>query len=271
MMTVDETAVDETALAQAEIDLNCDAGESFGPWPMGDDERLIPLMTSVSIACGAHAGDPLVMRRTLALAARHSVAAGAHPGYPDLQGFGRRALALAPDEVEAWLLAQIGALAGVARAVGVALRHVKPHGALYNAAADDEALAGTVARAVRTFDPSLVLVARAGSLQVEVARGLGLRVAEEAFADRGYDAQGRLLPRGAAAALLADPALAAERAVALLRTGRLAAADGTPLRLRADTLCIHSDTPGAVPIAYAVRDALMAAGARLRPLHALAR
>ena len=265
-----DTAAEPT-LALGAIDLNCDAGESFGPWPMGDDKHLIPLMTSVSIACGAHAGDPPVMRRTLALAARHGVAVGAHPGYPDLQGFGRRALALPPDEVEAWLLAQIGALAGVARAAGVALRHVKPHGALYNAAADDEALAAAVARAVRAFDPALALVARAGSLQVEVARGLGLRVAEEAFADRGYDARGRLLPRADPAALIADPARAAERAVTLLRAGRLAAGDGTPLTLRADTLCIHSDTPGAAPIAAAVRNALIDAGVRLRPLHELAR
>lgn len=255
------------------IDLNCDAGEAFGPWPMGDDDALIPLMTSVNIACGAHAGDPLVMRRTVALAARHSVAVGAHPGYPDLQGFGRRALALAPGEVEAWVLAQMGALAGVARAAGVALQHVKPHGALYNTAADDPALAEAIARAVQSFDPALVLVARARSLQVEVARSLGLRVAEEAFADRGYDAHGRLLARGAPGALLTDTDTdaAAARAVRLVREGGLPAADGTWLALRPQTLCIHSDTPGAAKTAAAVRAALVDAGVRLRPLVELAR
>src|SRR5690242_14843910 len=152
-----------------EIDLNCDAGESFGHWPMGDDTALIPLMTSVNIACGAHAGDPLVMRRTLLLAKEHHVAVGAHPGYPDLLGFGRRVMPLSPDEVEAWTLAQLGALDAMARGVGIPLRHVKPHGALYNGAADDEALAGAIVRAVRAFDPALALVARAGSAMVVVA------------------------------------------------------------------------------------------------------
>src|SRR5215472_2546722 len=140
----------------AAIDLNCDAGESFGPWRMGDDEALIPLVTSVNIACGAHAGDPLVMRRTVELAVRHGVAVGAHPGYPDLQGFGRRALALSPGEVEASVLAQIGALAAIAHAAGATLQHVKAHGALYNAASDDPALAAAIARAVRAYDANLV-------------------------------------------------------------------------------------------------------------------
>lgn len=258
---------EEQALA---IDLNCDAGEAFGPWPMGDDEALIPLVTSVSIACGAHAGDPLVMRRTIELAARHGVSVGAHPGYPDLQGFGRRAMDMRPDEVEAWLLAQIGALAGVARAVGVRLRHVKPHGALYNAAADDEALAAAVAAAVHAYDPDLVLVARAGSVQASVGRTVGLRVAEEAFADRGYDARGRLLPRGAEGALVSDSAAAATRAVAMVREGGVRAGDGSWLTLRPHTLCIHSDTPGAATVAAAVRQALLDAGIRLRPLGTLA-
>jgi UPF0271 protein len=255
----------------ARVDLNCDAGEAFGPWRMGNDDALIPLMTSVNVACGAHAGDPLVMRRTIELAAQADVAVGAHPGYPDLQGFGRRALPLGPHEVEQWLLAQIGALAGVARAVGVRLRHVKPHGALYNAAADDPPLAEVIARAVRAYDPELVLVARAGSAQVAAGRAAGLRVAEEAFADRGYDAWGRLLARGTPGALLADAEEAAERALALVRDGGARLADGAWLPLRADTLCVHSDTPGAVAIAQAVRARLLAAGVQLRPLGELAR
>ncbi len=257
-------------LAIPALDLNCDAGEAYGPWPMGDDAALIPLVTSVNIACGAHAGDPLVMRRTLELAKRHAVSAGAHPGYPDLHGFGRRVLPMTPGEVESWMLAQIGALAGVARAVGVPLRHVKPHGALYNVAADDPALAEAIARAVRSFDPQLVLVARAGSVQVAISRAAGLRVAEEAFADRGYDAQGRLLPRGTPGALIAGPEQAATRASELARTGEMATGEGSRLGLHPTTLCVHSDTPGASAIAVAVREALLGAGVRLRPLYELA-
>jgi UPF0271 protein len=253
-----------------EIDLNCDAGESFGHWPMGDDEKLIPLMTSVNIACGAHAGDPLVMRRTLLLAKEHHVAVGAHPGYPDLHGFGRRVIPLSPDEVEAWTLAQLGALDAMARSVGVDLRHVKPHGALYNTAADDETQAAAVVKAVCTFSPDLTLVARAGSRMVTVAREAGLRVAEEAFIDRGYDSAGRLLRRSHLDALVSDPQAAADRAMTLLQTGTLAAADGAILRIHPQTLCVHSDTSGAAAIASVVRAALNTAGIALRPLHELA-
>ena len=252
------------------LDLNCDAGESFGPWPLGDDAALIPLMTSVNIACGAHAGDPVVMRRTVEFAVQHGVGIGAHPGYPDLPGFGRRALAVTPSEVEAWVLAQIGALFGIVRAAGAALQHVKPHGALYNAAADDPALATAIAHAVRAFDPDLILVARASSLQARVGRDLGLRVAEEAFMDRGYDAAGRLLPRVHPAALISNPQAAAARAVSLIRDGELAAADGTWLSLRPHTLCVHSDTAGAATLAQHVRTALVESGVRLRPLRDLA-
>jgi 5-oxoprolinase (ATP-hydrolysing) subunit A len=248
------------------VDLNCDAGEAFGPWPMGEDNALVPLMTSVNIACGAHAGDPIVMRRTVDLAVQHGVAIGAHPGYPDLQGFGRRAIALAPSEVEAWVLAQIGTLFGIARAAAASLQHVKPHGALYNAAADDPLLAAVIAQAVRSFDPDLVLVARANSLQVKVGREIGLRVAEEAFIDRGYDADGHLLPRDHPAALITDPQVAAARAVHLIQNGGLFAVDGTWLSMRPLTLCVHSDTPGAAAMAESVRAALTESGAQIRPL-----
>jgi len=256
--------------AAPEIDPNCDAGESFGQWPMGDDAALIPLMTSVNIACGAHAGDPLVMRRTLLLARQHNVAVGAHPGYPDLHGFGRRVLPLSPDEVEAWTLAQLGALDAMARGVGVALRHVKPHGALYNTAADDEDQAAAVVKAMCAFNPELALVARAGSRMVAVAHEAGLRVAEEAFIDRGYDSTGRLLPRSHPNALVHDPHAAAERAVTLLQMGTLTATDSATLRIHPETLCVHSDTRGAAAIASAVRAALKTAGIAFRPLHELA-
>ena len=248
------------------IDLNCDAGEAFGPWPMGDDETLIPLMTSVNIACGAHAGDPLVMRRTVELAVRHGVAIGAHPGYPDLQGFGRRALALNPSEVEAWVLVQIGALLGIAKAAGASLQHVKPHGALYNAAADDPALAAAIARAVQALDPRLIVIARAASVQVKVSQEYGLRVGEEAFIDRSYDAKGRLLSRDQPGALITDPRIAAARAIELTRDRGIHAADGTWLELRAQTLCIHSDTPGATKLARKLRETLTQTGVQFRPL-----
>jgi 5-oxoprolinase (ATP-hydrolysing) subunit A len=254
----------------AAIDLNCDAGESFGPWRMGDDEALIPLVTSVNIACGVHAGDPLVMRRTVELARRSGVAIGAHPGYPDLQGFGRRALALSPDEVEAWILAQIGALSGVTRAAGVAVEHVKAHGALYNQASDNPLLAAAVARAVRAFDPHLILIARSGSLQSNIARELGLTVAEEVFIDRGYDREGRLLPRHEEGSVITDPDAVSGRAAELTLRHGLHAADGTWLDLRADTLCIHSDTPGAHILAERLRVALTELGTELLPVGRLA-
>jgi UPF0271 protein len=259
-----------SAKAAAAIDLNCDAGESFGPWRMGDDEALIPLVTSVSVACGAHAGDPVVMRRTVELARLCGVAVGAHPSYPDLQGFGRRALALTPDEVEAWILAQIGALSGVTRAAGVALEHVKVHGALYNQASDDPLLAAAVARAVRAFDPHLILIARSGSLQSNIARDLGLAVAEEVFIDRGYDREGRLLPRHEEGSVNTDPDAVSERAAELILRHGLHAADGTWLDLQADTLCIHSDTPGAHLLAERLRVALTELGTELLAVGRLA-
>jgi len=246
------------------IDLNCDAGESFGAWQMGEDATLIPLMTSVNIACGAHAGDPVVMYRTIALARQQGVAIGAHPSYPDLLGFGRRVMPLSAHEIQVWLLAQLGALAGVARSLGVTVQHVKPHGALYNVAADDAAVAEAIAKAVYAFDPDLILVARAGSQQVEISRSLNVCVAEEAFIDRGYDAQGRLLPRGTAGAQIHDPVVAAERGVALAQGQPIMAQDETPRSWHADTLCIHSDTSGATALATALRAALDAAGVQVR-------
>jgi UPF0271 protein len=258
--------LDRPSLSVPVIDLNCDAGESFGPWPMGNDEALIPLMTSVNIACGAHAGDPVVMRRTVELAARHGVAIGAHPGYPDLQGFGRRALTLSPGEVEVWVQAQVGALSGIARAAGVVLQHVKPHGALYNTAADDPAVAEAIARAVHTLDPQLMLIVRAGSIQAAISREMGLTVAEEAFVDRGYNSAGHLIPRNQTNALIASPATAAERALLLLQQGGLHAEDGTWVAIRAHTLCIHGDTPHAAEFAQTLRHLLLQQGVAVQPL-----
>jgi UPF0271 protein len=248
------------------IDLNADVGESFGAWRSGNDEDLVPLVTSVNVACGFHAGDPLVIESTVRLAASAGVAVGAHPGYPDLQGFGRRSIALPPAELEAVVLYQVAALAGIARALDTELRHVKPHGALYNEAARDRAVARPIVRAVRRLSPDLVFVGLAGSVMVEVAREEGLRVAEEAFADRGYRADGSLVPRDQPGALVLAVDDAAAQAVAIARDGKVMTVDGGWRSVRADTICLHGDTPGAPERARAVRAALSGAGVDVRSL-----
>jgi 5-oxoprolinase (ATP-hydrolysing) subunit A len=241
------------------IDLNADVGESFGPWPMGADETLVPLVSSVNIACGAHAGDAATILRTAALAVRHGVAIGAHPGYPDLAGFGRRDLDLTADELLATVIVQVGAVIAGARVAGAAVRHVKPHGAMYNRSARDPAMAETIARAIRDLDPELVLVGLAGSASIYAARAVGLRVAEEAFADRAYEPDGSLRSRRLDGALL-RPAEAAAQAVSIARDGRVTATDRSVIAVRADTICIHGDSPDAAETAIAVRAALAEAG-----------
>lgn len=242
------------------IDLNCDCGESFGPWRLGDDDAVLRHVTSANIACGAHAGDPETMRRTLRLCRELGVAAGAHPGYPDLQGFGRRPLPLTPAEVENSVLAQIGALHAIARAEGVVLRHVKPHGALYNAAALDRALAAAIARAVAAFDQELILVGLAGSELVAAGAAAGLRVAREAFADRGYAADGTLLPRATPGALIEQRDANLAQALRIVRDGHVLGPGGVRVPVAADTLCVHGDTPGAAERAAHLRAGLEAAG-----------
>ena len=248
------------------IDLNADVGESLGPWPMGDDQALIPLVTSVNIACGFHAGDPRTIERTVALAVASGAAIGAHPGYPDLAGFGRRDLAMAPDDLEAAIIYQVGAVAAFARAAGAELRHVKAHGALYNRAAVDPETAAAVARAVRRCSADLVLVGLAGSVMLRAGLDAGLRVAAEAFPDRAYESDGTLRSRALPGAVLTDSAAIAERAVAMVRDGVVVAMDGSSVLLRAETICLHGDTPGAANHARAVRAALMAAGIEVRSL-----
>jgi len=242
------------------IDLNADVGESFGTWSLGEDEALIPHVTSVNVACGAHAGDPRTIDRTIALAVEHGVAVGAHPGYPDLAGFGRRAMDLSPDEIEGSVLYQVAAVSGFARAHGTALRHVKAHGALYNRAARDEAAAAAIARAVRRLDPTLALVGLAGSALLTAGREAGLAVLAEAFADRAYEPDGSLRGRHHPDALLDDPEATARQAVRIACEGRVTAVDGSDLAVAADTLCVHGDAPGAAARAAAVRQALATAG-----------
>jgi UPF0271 protein len=248
------------------VDLNADVGESLGPWPMGEDEALIPLVTSVNIACGAHAGDPLTMRHTVRTAIAAGVALGAHPGYPDLPGFGRRDLAMAPDELEASVLYQVAALAGVARAEGGTVRHVKPHGAMYSMAARDLAVARPIARAIAGLDPGLRLVGPPGSALEAAGREAGLTVTTEGFVDRAYEADGSLRSRRLPGALHADPAMAAAQAVSIAVDRAVTAFDGSRLSLAVDSLCLHGDTPGAVDIARAVRDALARAGVLVAPV-----
>lgn len=250
------------------IDLNADVGESFGAYVLGQDSSLVPVLTSVNVACGFHAGDPGIMRETVALARQHGVAVGAHPGFPDLAGFGRRQMRLSPREVEDLVVYQIGALAAIAAAQGVELQHVKPHGALYNMAATDAELAGAIARAVALVDRSLVLVGLSGSALVRAGSDAGVRTAAEVFADRGYQPDGTLVPRSHAGAVLHDDEAVAARAVAMVRDGAVVAADGSRLNLRADTMCVHGDTPGAAALARRIRAALEDAGVRVQPLRA---
>ncbi|GBD28687.1 hypothetical protein HRbin31_00708 [bacterium HR31] len=248
------------------VDLNCDLGESFGPYRLGNDEAVLAYVTSANVACGMHAGDPMVMRKTVQLCRERGVAVGAHPGYPDLWGFGRRALPMTPDEVYAFLLAQVGALEAVARAEGVRLQHVKPHGALYNVAARDEATAAAVAEAVRRAWPEAILVVLSGSTSERVARGLGVRVAREAFCDRGYRRDGSLVPRDQPGAVLVEPFEVASRAVRIAHGEPIETVDGGEVVVEAETLCIHGDTPGAAELAAAVRAALEEAHVRVRPM-----
>ena len=248
------------------VDLNCDMGESFGRYRIGADEALMPFITSANIACGYHAGDPLVMARTVRLAIEHGVGVGAHPGFPDLMGFGRRQMQLAPEEIENYILYQIGALAAFARAAGVELAHVKPHGALYNMAAKDAELARAIVRGIECFSKELIVVCLAGSAMVEAAEEAGLRVAREGFADRAYNPDGTLRSRRLPGALIEDPKVAAERAIRMVRDGVVVAHTGEEILLRVDTICVHGDTPTAVEIAKTIRRELEAARIDVVPM-----
>ena len=250
------------------IDINCDMGESFGPWKMGADAQVMPHITSANIACGAHAGDPSVMRQTLRLARQAGVAAGAHPGFADRQGFGRREMQVDPVEIEDSLLAQIGALAAIAHAEGTTLQHVKAHGALYNMAARDATRAAAIARAIKSFDASLVMFGLPGSPLLDAGRAEGLRVAAEGFADRSYEPDGTLTPRSRPGAVVHDVEAVAARAVRMVRDGVVLTADGREIELRVQTICVHGDTPGAAQLVSRIAEALRASGARIEPVGA---
>lgn len=236
------------------IDLNCDMGESYGRWSLGADEAIMPFITSASIACGYHAGDPHVMRNTVALALRHGVAIGAHPSLPDLMGFGRRPMAVTPQELKDLLCYQIGALREFCQVAGTDLQHVKPHGALYPMAEEDEALAKAIGEAARESGPDLILLTLGTGRYDAACRKLGIRVASEGFADRAYNPDGTLVSRKLPGSLITDPAVAADQAVRLAKEGKF------------QTLCCHGDTPGADKIVRAVRERLEKAGIEVRPL-----
>ena len=250
------------------IDLNADIGESFSVYVLGQDDALLRQVTSANVACGFHAGDPGTMARTVEAAVARGVGVGAHPGLPDLAGFGRRAMAVTPDEVRDLVTYQIGALTGFARRHGQRLQHVKPHGALYTLAEADMDVAQAIAESVAAFDRALILVGLSGGRLVAAGTASGLRVAHEVFADRAYQTDGTLTPRSQPGAVLHDLTEVAERVVRLAQTGMIMAGDGTVLTLKADTICLHGDTPDAPALAAAIRAALGAAGVDVRRLDA---
>jgi UPF0271 protein len=238
------------------IDLNADLGESFGRWSLGNDLEVMRSITSANIACGFHAGDPRVMRETVRLAKAAGVAIGAHPGFPDLVGFGRRNMSASAAEVEDFVIYQVAALAGIAAAEGVQLQHVKAHGALYNMAVRDRGLADAIARGVRAFDRGLILFGLPGTELLHAGEAAGLKIAAEGFADRAYESDGSLTPRDRAGAVIHDPDEVVRRAVRMARDGLVTASNGQDLAMRVDTICTHGDTAGSHELTRRIRHAL---------------
>jgi UPF0271 protein len=247
------------------IDLNADLGESYGRWVLGDDEAMLDVVTSANIACGFHAGDPAVLLSACRMAAKRGVAIGAQVGYRDLPGFGRRFIDVDPAELTAEVVYQIAALDGLARAAGTRVRYVKPHGALYNAVVTHEAQAGAVVEGIRLAGQDLAVLGLPGSILLQAAGEAGLPTVAEAFADRGYTPAGTLVPRSAPGAVLHDPEEVAARVVRLAVSGTVRAVDGSEVSVTAQSVCVHGDSPGAVGMATAVREALSAAGVRVAP------
>ncbi|MDK3074489.1 5-oxoprolinase subunit PxpA [Sedimentitalea sp. JM2-8] len=248
-----------------QIDLNSDLGEGYGPWAMGDDRAMLDLVTSANVACGGHASDPDTMFETLTLAAERGVVIGAHPGYPDRTGFGRRVIPMAPAEISRMVAAQVGALQALAALARAQVRYVKPHGALGNLAADDRPVADAIVDAVRVLPGELAILAISGSELELAGRDAGLRVYSEVFADRAYLPNGRLVPRSREGAVLHDPEAISERLIRFLATGNMPLPDGGGIALAADSICVHGDTPGAVDMARRIRERLAGAGILLKP------
>ena len=246
------------------IDLNSDLGESFGPWKMGDDEAILQVVTSANVACGGHASDPETMFRTLEIARDRGVVVGAHPGFADREGFGRRLIPMTPGEIERLIATQTGALMGAAALAGVPVRYIKAHGALANHCADDRAAAAAVARAAKAFGPDMAVLAISGTELELAAREAGVPVYSEIFADRGYLSTGRLVPRSRPDAMIHDPQEAADRLVSYLETGLMPVVDGAPIKLDAHSICVHGDGPSAIAMAEHIRETLSACGVILK-------
>lgn len=249
------------------IDLNSDVGESFGAFEKGCDRSVLESVNSANIACGFHAGDPGVMKRTMSLCKQMGVTPGAHPGYPDMQGFGRRDMSASTEEIEGYVLYQLGALDAFARAEGLKLRHVKPHGALYNRAAKDEAAALAIIRALLAYDKDLILVGLANSPMLDLGKRAGLKVAAEGFADRAYNPDGTLVPRTVQGSVIHNKEEVVERAARMATEGVVLGVDGTPIRLDITTICLHGDTEGAAMLAKEIRKAIEGLGVRTAPMH----
>lgn len=252
------------------IDLNCDLGESFGAYILGLDDQVLPFISSANVACGFHASDPVVMANTVALTKQAGVAVGAHPGYPDLQGFGRRNMTIPPKDVKAMVQYQVGALQAFCTANGLKLQHVKPHGAMYNMAGKDPELAMAICQGIQEVDPSLILLGLSGSAMLTAARQLGLRCAKEVFADRAYEEDGSLVSRSKPGAMITDEEEAVQRVIRMVKQGVVTAVTGKDIPIQADSVCVHGDSPKALAFVQKIRAALTAEGIQIAPLQDIA-
>lgn len=253
------------------VDLNSDLGESFGRYTIGSDDRIIPLITSANIACGFHASDPVVMMKTVNMVKEAGTGAGAHPGYPDLMGFGRRNMNVSHEEAKAYTLYQISALGGMCKAAGVKLSHVKPHGAMYNMAGKNYELSKAICEAIKEYDPSLIVMGLAGSQMVKAARDMGLKTAEEVFADRAYEEDGSLVARSKPGAMIEDEDEAISRVVRMIKEGKVQAITGNDIDIKADSVCVHGDGEKALLFVEKIRKALTDEGIEICPLEEVCR
>lgn len=247
------------------VDLNCDLGESFGAYKIGLDGEVIPYISSANIACGFHASDPVVMAHTVAMAKEHGCSVGAHPGFPDLMGFGRRQMQITPEEAKDYIIYQVGALAAFCRSQGIRLHHVKPHGALYNMAAVDDSLARAVCEGIYVVDPELVLLGLAGSELLKAAEDTGLRYASEVFADRAYNEDGTLVSRKLLGAVITDEALAVQRVLRMVNEQKVTSITGKDITIRPDSICVHGDNQKALQFVQKIRDALIKEKIEIKP------
>lgn len=251
------------------VDLNCDLGESFGRYTLGMDQAVIPLITSANVACGFHASDPLTMDKTVALAAEHEIAVGAHPGFPDLVGFGRRNMNLSSQEIRTDMLYQLGALGAFCKKNGLTMQHVKPHGALYNMAGKDMAMAESICEAIGWYDENLILLGLSGSCMLEAAKKKGIRTASEVFADRAYQEDGSLVPRSQPGAVITQEEVAIARVIRMVKEGKVESINGKDIPIQADSICVHGDGEKALAFVQRIRRALAAEGIELVSLSEL--